>query len=50
MEFQKILNLLDMACDDKELPRFVTNEWIEVYDQSGRNYNVIKEIRIKIRS
>ena len=49
MEFQKILNLLDMACDDKELPRFVTKKWNEVYDQSERNYNVIKEIRIIIR-
>ena len=33
MEFQKNVNFLDMACDDKDLPRFVTNKWIEVYDQ-----------------
>ena len=47
MEFQKIKNFLDTASDDKDLPRYVTKKWIEVYDQSGRNYNVNKEIRIK---
>ena len=40
MEFQKIVNFLDMS-------RFVTKKWTEVYDQSGVNYNVNKEIRIK---
>ena len=47
MEFQKIVNLLDITSDDKDLPRFVTKKWIEVYDQSEKNYNVNKEIRIK---
>ena len=47
MEFQKIINLLDINSDDKDLPRFVTKKWIEVYDQSDKNYNVNKEIRIK---
>ena len=48
MEFQKIVNLLDMTSDDNDLPRFVTKNWIEVYDQSGgESYNVNKEIRIK---
>ena len=47
MEFQKIINLLDITSDDKDLPRFVTKKWIEVYDQSEKNYNVNKEIRIK---
>ena len=47
MEFQKIANFLDITSDDKDLPRFVTKKWIEVYDQSGRNYNDNKEIRIK---
>ena len=47
MEFQKIVNFLDTTSDDKDLPRFVTEKWIEVYDQSGGNYNVNKEIRIK---
>ena len=47
MEFQKIVNFLDTTSDDKDLPRFVTKKWIEVYDQSGGNYTVNKEIRIK---
>ena len=47
MEFQKILNLLDITSDNKDLPRYVTKKWIEVYDQSEKNYNPNKEIRIK---
>ena len=48
MEFQKIADFLDITSDDKDLPRFVTKKWIEVYDQSEGNYNVNKEIRIKM--
>ena len=33
--------------DNKDLPKFVTKKWIEVYDQSQGNYDVDKEIRIK---
>ena len=33
MEFQKIVNLLDTTSEYKDLPRFVTKKWIEVYDQ-----------------
>ena len=47
MEFPKIVNFRDTTSDDKDLPRFFTKKWIEVYDQSGGNYNVNKEIRIK---
>ena len=47
MEFQKIINLLDITSDDKDLPRYVT-KWTEVYHQSEKNCNVNKEIRIKI--
>ena len=47
MEFQKIVNFLDTTSDEKDLPRFVTKKWIEVYDLSGGNYNVNKEIRFK---
>ena len=47
MEFQKITNFLDTNSDNKDLPRFVTEKWIEVYDQSEKNYNLNKEIRIK---
>ena len=45
MELQKIINLLDVTSGDKDLPRFVTKKWIEVYDQLEKNNN--KEIRIK---
>ena len=47
IEFQKITNFLDTTSDDKNLTRFVTKKWIEVYDQSEGNYNVNKEIRIE---
>ena len=47
MKFQKIVNLLNMTSDDKNLPRFVTKKWIEVYDQTGESYNVNREIRTK---
>ena len=47
MEFQKIINLLNITSDDKDLPRCVTKKWIEVHDQSEKNYSVNKEIRIK---
>ena len=47
MEFQKIVNFPDITSDDKDLPKFVTKKWIEVYDQSEKNYNPNKEIRIK---
>ena len=48
MEFQKIVNLLDITSNNKDLPRYVTKKWIEVYDQSEKNYNPKKKIRIKI--
>ena len=44
MEFQKIVNFLNTTSDDKDLPRFVTKEWVEVCDQWGGNYDVNKEI------
>ena len=47
MEFQRITNFLDITSDDKNLSKFVTKKWIEVYDQSEGNYNVNKEIRVK---
>ena len=33
MEYQKITNLLDTKSDN--VPRFITEKWIEVHDQSG---------------
>ena len=47
MEFQKNVNLLDITSENKDLPRYVTKKWIEVYDQSEKNCNFNKEIRIK---
>ena len=47
MEFRKIINLLDITSDDKDLPRYVTKKWIKVYNQSEKSYSVNKEIRIK---
>ena len=37
MEFQKIVNLLDITSDNKDLPKHVTKKWIEIYDQSEKN-------------
>ena len=42
MEFKKTINLFDTTSD-------VIKKWIEVYNQSMRNYNVNKSIRIKTR-
>ena len=47
MEFQKITNFLDITSDNKDLQKFVTQKWIEIYDQSEGNYKVDKEVRIK---
>ena len=47
MEFQKIVNFLDTTSDNNDLAKFVTKKWIEVYDQSQKNCDVNKEIRIK---
>ena len=46
MEFQKITNFLDTNFD-KDLPRFVSKKWIEVYDQSEKSYSANKKVRIK---
>ena len=32
MEYQKITNLLGTTLD--EVPRFITNKWVEVHDHS----------------
>ena len=48
MEFRKITHFLDIISDNKDLPKFFTKKWIEVYDQSQENYDINKGIRIKI--
>ena len=40
------MNFLNTKSDEN-LPRFITKKWVEIYDQSGGNYSVNKEIRIK---
>ena len=48
MEFQKIINLVDITTDDKDLARYVTKKWIEVYDQSEKHYNIVeKKLELK---
>ena len=47
MEFQKIINLLDTTSDNKDLPRFFTKKWIEVYDQSEKITILTKKIELK---
>ena len=34
MEFQKIVKFIDTTSDNKDLPRYITKKWTEVYDQS----------------
>ena len=44
MEFQEIVNFLDTTSNNKDLPKFLTKKWVEVYDQLEENYDVNKEI------
>ena len=48
MEYQKITNLLGTM--PSEVPRFITNKWIEVHNQSGNTedrYKPGKQIMLK---
>ena len=45
MEYQKITNLLGNTSD--QVSRFITEKWIEIYDQSGGTYNTNNQIRFK---
>ena len=36
-EFQKIVNFFNITSGKKDLPKFVTKKWIDVYDQSEKN-------------
>ena len=47
IEFQKIVIFLNTTSDNKDLSRFFTKKWIEVYDKSEKNYDPNKKIRIK---
>ena len=46
MEYQKLINILGDV-SDKVMPRFITEKWIEIYDESGGTFNVNKEVRFK---
>ena len=43
MEYRKITNLLSNIPD--EVPRFITEKWIEIHNQSGGEYNTNKQIK-----
>ena len=45
MEYQKITDLLGNTSD--KVPRFITQKWIDVHDQSGETYNTNKQIRFR---
>ena len=45
MEYQKIVHLLDTACDSVPTP--VTEKWVEVDDQSDKICSTNKQIRFK---
>ena len=47
MECQKIVNFLDTTSNNKDLPKFVTKKWIEVYDQSQKIMMLIKKLESK---
>ena len=49
MEIKKIVNLLDTTSDDKDLPRFVTKKWIEVYDQSEKIAMLAKTLELRLQ-
>ena len=48
MEYQKIINLLDITSDN--VPRFITKKWVKVHDHSvnaENRYKPSKQIRFK---
>ena len=49
MEFQKIVNLLNITSDDKDLPKYVTKKWIEVYDHQKNITMLTKKLELKHR-
>ena len=42
MEYQNITNRLDKTSDS--VPRFISEKWAEVHNQSGGSYNINKQI------
>ena len=50
MEFQKTVNFLDTISDNKDLPNFVTKNWIEVYDHKDISHKEIMMLIKKLES
>ena len=46
MGFQKITKFYNITSDNKDLPRFVTKKWIEVYDQSEKNITQLTKLEL----
>ena len=42
MEYQKFTNLLGTTID--EIPRFITEKWVEMYNQSGSGVIDINQV------
>ena len=49
MEFQKIINLLEITSDYKDLPWYVTQKCIELYDQSEKITTLTKKLDLKLQ-
>ena len=47
MELQRIINFTDTTFDNKDVPKILIKKWIEVYDQSLKNYQPNNKIGIK---
>ena len=47
MEFQIIVNLLDMTSDDKDLPRFVTKKWSKFMINQEEITMLTKKLELK---
>ena len=41
MKFEKITYLLDITSNNKDLPKFVTKKWIEVYMINQKNIRIL---------
>ena len=46
MEYRKIIGLLGNVSDNKLL-KFITQKWIEIYDESDGTYKVNQDVRFK---
>ena len=47
MEFKKIVNLLDITSDNKDLPRYVTKKWIKFMINQKKITTLTKKLKLK---